>query len=390
MENFMTTDKTTLIDFLKCIPDPRIAGRTKHKLEEVIAIAVCAILSTSETCTDIEDWACENEEWLGKFLELPGGIPSHDTIGRVFSIIAPDAIQEIFYDWAKSMIPVVHEKNLIHIDGKFLRGSLVNNNCRTAVSLVTAWSSNFGLVLGMQESRMEKKIEEKASIAKLLDKLFLKDCIVTIDANGATPTILEKLEAQKAKYIIGLKGNQKALKNVAKKLIEYEGNKSQLEVFETEEKGHGRIEHRKYEYLNFTTCSYLGLKQIYERARLKWPNVKGFCKITSTRTVNKKSSVEERFYFTNLESGVNEIGTAIRSHWSIENTVHWTMDVVFREDYSRTRIKHAAANLGLVRRMALNLVKQEKTIERSMRRKLKLCSWNVKYLAQVIWGNSTV
>lgn len=381
----MSEMEKTLMSFIQKIPDPRVVGRSKHKLEEVIALAICGVLSSCETWVDIEDWAIERKKWLKNIFELPGDIPSHDTFGRIFSIIDSEVLQEVFYDWIRSTLPNVKKKNIINIDGKFLNGTAKNNNSRTAMSLVTAWSSTFKVILSSEESRLEKNKGEKRAMQKLIEKLFLKDCIITLDAGGATPLIVGSIIKKKGDYIIGLKDNQRSLKKLCGKIFEEPKNHDKTEVFETSEKGHGRIENRKYEYISFNKTTAYGLKQISDRARAKWPSLKGFCKVTSTRTVRKRKTLEVRYYFTSLGSNIEEIGKAIRSHWSIENTVHWSLDVTFREDYSRVRIKHAATNLGVIRRIVLNMLKKENSINRSLRRKRKLCALNTDYMAKVIW-----
>lgn len=379
-----------LMEFISAIPDPRVRGRTKHFLNEVIVIAVCAVLSGAESWVDVADWGHQKRDWLKKFLKLPNGIPSHDTFGRVFSILDSEALQKMFYDWVEQFLLEGPGKNIINIDGKFLNGSLKKNDSRTSTSMVSAWSSTLGLVLGVKESKLEKDLGEKRATERLLDNLFLKGAIVTLDANGATTTITEKIVQKKGDYIIGLKDNQRTLKRLCKHVFEDDKNVEHLSTYETFEKGHGRREKRCYDFLSIEKCNEAGIEKMLQKQMAKWNTLGGFCRVRSERSEGGKLASETRYYFTSLQVDAQTIGDAIRSHWAVENSLHWTMDVTFREDESRVRVKHAAANLAVIRRMALNMLKKESSMERSMRRKRKLCGWDTNYLEKVIWGNHHV
>ncbi len=310
----------SLMDFISILPDPRVTGRVKHSLEEVVAMACCAVLSGAESWIDVVDWSTKNEKWLRKFLSLKNGIPSHDTFGRVFSILDAEALQKMFIEWVDSFsISSDGEKNKIHIDGKFINGSLIENNCRKSTMIISAWSSTLGIVLGVKESKLKKEEGEKRATEELLEKLYLKGAIITLDANGATPRITEKINERKGDYIIGLKDNQRQLKKLCIAVFDDISNKNKMETFKTIDKGHGRKETRRYDFLNLKKCSNGGMPTLKARIMDKWKSLGGFCKVTSTIERNGRTTTEVRYYFSSLKKNVKEIGDTIRAHWSVES-----------------------------------------------------------------------
>jgi predicted transposase YbfD/YdcC len=375
----------SLMESFLIVVDPRIDRRLKHELVDVLVLAVCGILSGCNQWTEIEDYANEKVDFFKTILNLKNGIPSHDTFGRIFSILDPESFQNAFFEWAAGL----REKmgcEIINIDGKFLNGSMrESGRSRSAIALVSAWASEAGVFLGQTKSELKKEEGEKRATEELLDLLYLKGCIVTLDANGATPRITEKIVNKGADYLIGLKLNQKALLNFAKRIFE---ENLQKPDFSTEEKGHGRIEVREYWQANLDGKGCQKLSELYRALRRKWPTLKSFVKVTSSRTIRERTKTETRYYFSSASGDTEALARAVRSHWAVENNLHWILDVVFKEDESRVRMKHAAENFGLLRRMTLNILKHfqdPKGRKLSINRKRNHCNWNDSYLLKTLY-----
>ena len=373
----------SLLNHFSIIVDPRIERTKKHKLLDILVITICAVLSDCDSWTDIADWAEENVDWFSSFLDLSGGIPSHDTFARVFSILNPEDFQTAFFEWIKEIKKELPNREIINIDGKFIRGSKQAYSSRNAIIMVSAWASGAGISLGQLTSRLKKDEGEKKTIEKLLDCIDVKNNIITLDANGASLKIVEKITSKKGDYTIALKDNQRAGKRLT--TILFEKNIDNILHFSSEEKGHGRKEKRVYELLNLKASNQDGIKQGVEENILKFKNINSLGRVTATRELNGVTSIEIRYYITSLIN-INEFSKSVREHWAIENCLHWQLDVTFKEDHMRARIGHSAENLATIRRMALNMLKQDGTEKRSLRRKRKLCSWRKDYLLKIIFG----
>ena len=375
----------SLIDHFSNVEDPRLDRTKKHNVIDIISITIMATISGMQSWVEIVDWAEINEAWLKTFLELPARIPSHDTFGRVFSLINPEAFQEAFKDWVESMKINFPEREIIALDGKFLKGSIINSNSRNSLTIVSAWACKSGLSLGQLSSRLKKNEGEKKTMEKLLDQIDVRGNIITIDANGATTAIIGKIADTNGDCVVGLKDNQGRAKALAKNLFEHEKTQQEKKIVIQNNTGHGREEKRTYELIELSTLKIIGLRGAVKKFKSKWPSIISFGRVVSERKIGKTTSTYERFFLTSL-SDENEFAESVRSHWKIENNLHWQLDVTFREDYCRARIGHAAENLAIIRRLALNLLKKETKEKKSIRRKQLLCNWNKNYLLQVTMG----
>jgi predicted transposase YbfD/YdcC len=374
-----------LINHFSEVEDPRMDRTKKHNVIDIISITVMGTISGMQNWIEIVDWAETNEEWLKTFLELPGGVPSHDTFGRVFSLINPESFQEAFKSWVESMKINFPEREIIAIDGKFLNGSILNSNSRSSLTIVSAWACKSGLSLGQLSSRLKKEEGEKRTMEKLIDQIDVRGNIITIDANGATTTIIEKISSKGGDCVVGLKDNQRRAKRLAANLFAHEKSQTFRKIVVTEDHGHGRDEKRTYELLELDSLNIIGLQGAVKKFNSKWPNIASFGRVISERKIGKEITKYERFFLTSLKDE-NEFAESVRSHWKIENSLHWQLDVTFREDYCRARMGHAAENLAIIRRLALNLLKQDTSEKKSIRRKQLLCNWNKNYLLQITMG----
>lgn len=359
------------------LPDPRTGNRKGHNLFDTVVIAILAFISGADHWTEVEMFGEEKEEWLRTFLELPFGIPSHDTFGRVFSLLSPEAFEQAFLTWVQDIYELT-QGTIVAIDGKTVRRSHDKANNRKAIHMVSAWSSQHGVVLASR--KVDEKTNEIKAIPELVDSLLLKGCTVTIDAMGCQKEIVQHIRKQEADYVIAIKGNQQALNDDVK--LFFRDVKTPLfkdtdhDYYKTVEKGHGRIEIRRH---------WLSPASEALRPGHDWQDLCSVGMVESERHVNGTVSIERRYYMTSLESQVVPFAQAVREHWGIENSQHWVLDIAFREDEQRIRIDNAAENAAILRRMALNLLKQEKTIKLGIKSKRKLCGWNNEYLLKVLY-----
>lgn len=367
--------KKTLFDFFINLDDPRIERNLRHNFMDIIVMAICAVIANANDWNEIETWGYCKQEWLETFLELPNGIPSHDTFNRVFSALDPQKFVECFAAWVNS-ISLTVEGTVIAIDGKKLRRSSDDCFGKTALHLVSAWSTDLHITLG--QIKTAEKSNEITAIPELLDMLMIKGAIITIDAMGCQKEIAAKIKDKNAEYVLALKGNHGDLYDDIKTFFDFEEKtnfKGKISRFETLEKDHGRIEKRiflatnKIDWLN-EKCAWKGLQSI--------------AMVISERREKGKKSIERRYYLTSLKPNAEKIGHAIRSHWGIENTLHWQLDVNFKEDQSRLRAKNSAENFAAIRRIALSLLKQDTSRKMSMKCKRLLAGWDNNYLLKII------
>jgi predicted transposase YbfD/YdcC len=396
----MTHTKKPLIEYLAIVKDPRLDRRKYHKMIDILMIALCASLSGCDTWNEIEDYGKRKQHWLEGFLELPNGIPSHDTFGRVFSIIDPRTFQQAFTGWVQDIQDSLKEQGIsslnLAIDGKFLKGALLESGRhRSALSIVSAWSTRTGLVLGQTQSALKKEQGEKRAMEELIKLLDLQGCLVSIDAGGATARITQLIIDREGDYLIGLKANQKRL---LKRTTEAFQSSRNFTSYRTEEKNHGRLEVREYTKLKADSHlkegpEYMRDKKPYQRGRILWPKLNCFVRVKSTRTDILSGDIqsETRYYFSSSNLGVRALAEAIRGHWGVENQLNRTLDVVFREDFSRVRIGNAAQNLAALRRLTLGLLKHETaTGITSMGRKRKICAYDDRVTLKVLFGEQRV
>jgi len=355
------------------VRDPRIERNKLHKLESILFIAICAVVSGAESWAGMEEFGEVRKEWLSRYIDLSHGIPSHDTFGRVFAQLDPREFEKSFLSWIRGVYQKT-EGEVIAIDGKTLRGSRQPRRGQDPLHLVSAWASENRLLLGQVET--DETSNEIEAVPRLLEILDLKGCIVTIDAMGCQTEIVERIQDKKADYVIALKGNQGTLHEDVKRYWEDPAlPQSEYDEYETVEKGHGRIETRKYRVTE---------KIEWLAPRANWKGLRSIVMVEHHREIGYHKSVERRYYLTSLKAQAREVAKAIRTHWEIENKVHWCLDVIFREDQSTVRIRQAARNFALLRRLAMNMLRKDVATKKSINMKRHLAGWDPKYLELVL------
>lgn len=336
------------------IEDPRVERTRAHHLVDIIVIALFAVISGADSWIGIETYGQSKEEWLRQFLGLPNGIPSHDTFARVFARLDPEKLETEFRNWVKTIAAKLPAQ-VIAIDGKASRGSYDREKGIKDLQLVSAWATTSRLVLGQEA--VDKKSNEITAIPKLLEQLELKGCIITIDAMGTQKKIAQQIGQAGADYILALKGNQGKLSRSVREW--FEGQKaSATEWIETgwhqTEEGHHRLETR-------TIWQIPASQVLSQELREPWQKLQTLVIVEITRQLWNQTTHEFRFFISSLETTNQQFANYIRSHWGIENQLHWCLDVVFCEDDSRIRQGHSARNMSLMRRLTLNLLRQEKS-----------------------------
>ena len=366
----------TLIECFAVIEDRRDASKRRHLLIEVIAIA--AVLGGADGWAQVETFGKAKEAWFRRFLTRPWGIPSHDTFGRIFSVLAPEVFEASFRAWVAS-VRTVCEGELIAIDGKTLRRSHDRRRGLGPLHVVSAWSKANGLVLGQRAT--EAKSNEITAIPQVLAMLELKGCIVTLDAMGCQKAIAEQIVARGGDYLLALKGNQGKLAEAVEELFtdadaaDYAG--WPVDFYETCERGHGRRERRRYWTLT-------ALEKIPQAADWQGLNMIGM--VQSERQIGEKCTTEYRFYIGSIGGGAKRLAWAARGHWAIENGLHGCLDIAFREDECRVRDPQAAHNLAVLRHIALGLLKQDTGLKQSLRIKRLTAGWNEDYMAKLLFA----
>ena len=339
-----------LVRHFQELSDPRVVGRCDHKLVDIIAIALAGACAGMKTWENIQLFAEERETWFRTWLELPCGIPSHDTFRRFFAMLKPKAFSACFEAWAKEVAADLHRET-IHIDGKTLRGSGDRKKGILPVHLVNAWASNNGLVLGCR--KVDGHESEAQALPELLQSMEITGAIVTYDAGGCYKKVAEEIRKRGAEYVICLKGNQQGLLDEAKQLFA----QAQGQAFDdcaqghtrTADKGHGREEIRDYWLFRDHTLG--GRKS-------EWRDLRCFGKVQSTRIVDGTVTVDERYYITSLPCRVKRFAEAVRRHWEVENVLHWSLDMSYDEDSRKNRTGQLAENLAILNRAVLPVVRK--------------------------------
>lgn len=370
-----------LIECFEDLPDPRMDRSKKHKLVDILVIGLCSQLVGGSGFSDMETFGKIREDWLRTFLELPEGIPSHDTFNRCFAAIDPYQFLDCFVAWVQGICPSLKGET-VAIDGKALRRAL--NEGESIPYIVSAWASDNGLALG--QVKVKDKSNEITAIPELLQALQLKGCIVTIDAMGCQKKIAENIIDKHADYVLALKGNHETVHDEVREFFAdavppcatqcantvLEGT---MDFHQTIEKNHGRVETRRY-----WQSSDLGWFQ----DKPLWKGLKTIAMVESIRSVKGKNSIERRFFLSSLPLDARTLAQSVRGHWGVENALHWCLDVTFKEDDSRARTMNAAQNVATLRRIALNIVKKTPREKTSQRQKLMVAALDPEFLKKLL------
>ena len=370
-----------LIAELETIEDPRCGWKVEHRLIDVLVIAVCAVLGEAESFEDIALYGRCKRDWLGTFLELPNGIPSHDTFRRVLMLVDPDAFERSFLGWVRAAFrPDADAPRQVAIDGKTVRRSFDRKRDRSPLHLVSAYATEGGLVLAQRAA--ETKGGELAVLPDLLDGLDLEGCLVSLDALACHPEVAGRIVGRGGDYLLALKGNRKKAHAEVKAWFATNAFalgaplRPCLDAFDD---GHGRLVRRRV-----FACPDAGVFGTLA----DWPGLATVVAVETIRGIPGRGKVkaEIRHYLSSARLPPEALAAAIRNHWRVENGLHWVLDVTFREDASRVRERNAARNLALLRRIALNLARADATLKASLKGKRKYAGWDDTFMATLIAG----
>ena len=362
------------------LEDPRVERTKLHQLIDILVIAISAAICGADTWEDVEMFGKAKQEWFKRFLAIPNGIPSHDTFNRVFNRLDPEQFRQCFISWIKAASERFGGQ-VIAVDGKTLRRSHDRGVGKAAIEMVSAWASANRLVLG--QVKVDEKSNEITAIPELLQMLEISGCIVTTDALGCQTEIAETIVDQEADYVLALKENQGRLYEDVQLLFDdLEASDYQAYAYDyhkTVNKGHGRIEIRE--------CWTISDRQVLQHLRgfENWKKLQTVPRIRSQRWVGEEKSADDRYHIASIP-GAKKVLWAVRSHWTIENELHWSLDIAFDEDRYRVRKENGAENFAILRHIALNLLKQEKSCDRSIKGKRLLAGWQDDYLLKVLSG----
>lgn len=363
----------TLVNAFEEIQDPRQRAKCDHRLVDLLVIAACTLLSGGESFNDMELFARTREEWLRTFLELPGGPPGHDTFNRLFQALAPERFLEALVRWVES-VRVRREGEVVALDGKALRRAWRSGE--SVRQVVSVWATEAGLTLGQRQ--VGDKSNEITAVPELLRALDVAGCIVTADALHCQKRIAREIVEADAQYVLALKGNQGTVHQEVQSYLDdaVARGAKELVKLETVDKDHGRHEVRRY---------WQSGRLEWFADRPKWEGLQSVGVVECVRQVGERPpSVERRYYLSSLPVQVESFARAVRGHWSIENQLHWCLDVVFGEDQSRARTGHAAENLALLRRWALSRLRADRSRKASLRGKRLLAAWDGDFLRQLL------
>jgi predicted transposase YbfD/YdcC len=375
-----TNPATSIEKHFSKIEDPRVDRTKLHNLLDILVIAICAVICGADNWEEVQLFGDAKKAWLKTFLELPNGIPSHDTFWRVFAKLDPEQFQQSFVSWISSVSEVT-QGQVIAIDGKTLRRSHDKGIGRGAINMVSAWAAANHLVLG--QVKVDEKSNEITAIPELLRVLEVSGCIITIDAMGCQKDIAEAIIAQEADYVLALKENHGRLyEDVVKLFDDLEASNFKAYPYsynQTVNKNHGRLEIR-----NCYVIADLGI--LTHLRNSKWKGLQSVVKVHSIRKLGDETTENDRYFISSLSSEAQFLLNIVRTHWSIENELHWVLDIAFREDESRIRKDHGPENFAVLRHIALNLIKHEKTKKASVKGKRLKAGWDENYLLKILSG----
>lgn len=370
---------TSLTAHFAQVPDPRLDRTKDHQLLDILVIAICAILCGANDWVGVATFGTSRLAWFRTFLELANGIPSHDTFGRVFARLDPEAFAQAFLNWTQAIRDVL-QAEVIAIDGKILRRSHDKNLGKGAIDMVSAWATANHLVLGQRKTA--EKSNEITAIPELLRVLDVAGCIVTIDAMGCQTKIVETIVERGGDYVIAVKENQPRLyddlQTTFRDAQATHFQEMAHDFHQTVEKDHGRIETRRC--WTMAEPGYLD----YINDTQAWKHLRTVVMVEAERQIGSHTTVETRYFIVSLENNAPLALHAVRGHWGIENQVHWILDIAFREDESRVRKDHGPENFAVLRHIALNLLRQDKATKLGTQNKRLKAAWDQDYLLALL------
>ena len=368
---------STLFEHIQTLPDPRQANKCAHRLGDIVFMVLCGLLVGADDWKSIARYAQEKETWFRRYLMLPSGIPSHDTFNRVISLLPPDRFHDLFIEWVQDvLLDGKTTTGIIAVDGKTQRGS--RTTAGQAIHTVNAWSTEAGICLG--QLKTEDKSNEITAVPKLLKKLAIKGCLITADAMSCQKKIAQQIVEQEADYLLAVKHNQRTLyETIDQRFMTYwkthADDQPDTPIFDEQStRAHGRGEHRR--------CWILPATDLDPRFS-EW-DIKTLAAVQYDRVKGSRQQTDVRYFISSRVMNADVLLSSTRQHWSVENSLHWVLDVAFNEDHSRARQGFAAENLATGRQVALNLLKQDTTTKLGMANRRKLCGWSQDYLEQIL------